>query len=172
VGGQKYLPPAFSAFPRVNGKVLRRPVPQQLTFVIIIATMPRGNELSPQLRARICALADIGWPYPMIARKYELSFWTVRYTIRMEGKRTANKSLQRSGRPKIIDEQTKQDLLEMVWQQPRNTMEFFTNFVRSKVDSELHAKSVKRLFRTLGMKKWKTLRRPLLTEAHAAKRLF
>jgi hypothetical protein len=58
----------------------------------------RGPELSPQLRARICELRSLGWPYNRICEKYlEILRSTIGGTCRNEAKRLNNFSNPQSG---------------------------------------------------------------------------
>ncbi|KAI8689841.1 hypothetical protein LRP88_13857 [Fusarium phalaenopsidis] len=62
--------------------------------------MPRGKELSPQLRARLCELRDRGYSFRQIHHCHrEVPLSTIRYTIKQEAKRKENASLPRSGAP-------------------------------------------------------------------------
>lgn len=75
--------------------------------------MPRGKELTPQLRSRICELHSIGWGARRIHRKHpEIPVGTIRTTISREHLRDNNGTRPRSGRPQKLTEEHRNRLWE------------------------------------------------------------
>ena len=45
---------------------------------------PRGKELSPHLRTRICEAKALGLTYPQIVARYNVTFGAAKYTVAQE----------------------------------------------------------------------------------------
>lgn len=82
--------------------------------------MPRGKELTPQLRSRICELHSIGWGAKRIHRKHpEIPVGTIRTTISREHLRDNNGTRPRSGRPQKLTEEHRNRLWEALTSNPK-----------------------------------------------------
>jgi hypothetical protein len=108
------------------------------------------------MRARICELHDIGWGYKRIHTRYsQIPLSTIQYTIKKENQRNDQQSLPRSGRPKALTSEQQNHLREL----------------QIAVDTSPSKSTVRRLSRSLHMRKWKQRNRPEITEGNATKRL-
>lgn len=78
------------------------------------ATMPRGHELTPQLRSRICELRTQGFSHAKIKKAHpEIPLGTIKSTLRREAHRVDNQTNPRSGRPRAVTDETR-DLINAV----------------------------------------------------------
>jgi transposase len=129
----------------------------------------RNQELDPYTRTRICELKNTaGWSYKQIQQEYPtIPKSTIQSTIRREAQRVDNHSIARSGRPRKLSEEDRDRILEAIHGNPRITREDLLATVDYKVKKD----SIRRLLNVEGLRKWRCLNRPYLTEEHAAKRL-
>ncbi len=121
------------------------------------AMAPR-KELSPQLRARITELRSAQWSYGRIAKKHKISRSTVITTCKREAIRKENASCTRSGRPRKIDEVTR-DLLydEAVNNTARVTWDELTAKAVEWCGQDVKKRSVQRLFKQMVNDKGRTV---------------
>jgi len=127
----------------------------------------RGPELSPVLRARICELRSLGWSYDRIKKKHpEIPKSTIGDTCRNEARRINQASQPRSGAPRVIDDETRDHLVDIV--DNINPDIKWRDLTR---ETSAHQRSVQRLFHDMGRRKWKKLSRPELLPEHAQRRL-
>ncbi|KAL6412216.1 transposase [Ilyonectria robusta] len=76
--------------------------------------MPRGHELTPQLRSRICELRTQGFSHAKIKKAHpEIPLGTIKSTLRREAHRVDNQTNPRSGRPRAVTDETR-DLINAV----------------------------------------------------------
>ncbi|KFY81201.1 hypothetical protein V499_00027 [Pseudogymnoascus sp. VKM F-103] len=133
--------------------------------------MGRGPELSVETRVRILELHDIGWSLQKIATKHTLSKATVQSTISKARERErvngGQSSLPRLGAPRVITEDERDAIMENTIQNPYVTHEE----LRKKHAPQLSLRTMQRLCHEMDRRKWMCLRRPALTEEHAATRL-
>lgn len=74
----------------------------------------KGEELTPQLRSRICELKRIEWSYSKIKAKHsEVPLSTIKSTVLNERKRVDSQSKPRSGRPRQITEEQRDHLYDL-----------------------------------------------------------
>ncbi len=131
----------------------------------------RGPELSAETRARILELYDIGWSLQKIATKHTLAKSTVQSTISKARERAqtgkGQASLPRPGQPRVISEDERDAIMENTMQNPYVTHEE----LRKRHAPQSSIRTMQRLCNEMERRKWMCLRRPALTEAHAAARL-
>lgn len=121
--------------------------------------MARSNELTPALRERICELHAIGWGYGRVHKRYPwIPLSTTRYTIKKEQERRNGVSKPRSGRPKKLTEDDKNQILESIHGNPRTTHEDLL----AKVDHKVKLRSIQRLLNAENLRKWRCSWRPYL----------
>lgn len=82
--------------------------------------MPRGKELSPQLRSRICELrTNARLTYRQIHQLHpEVPLSTIKYTVKVESQRKDCATLLRPGRPPKLSEDDRDHLYEVVTDNP------------------------------------------------------
>ena len=89
--------------------------------------MPRGPELSVEIRVRILELHDIGWSLQKIATKHSLTKATVQSTISRARERErvngGQASLPRKGAPRVITEDERDAIMETTMCNPHVTHE-------------------------------------------------
>ena len=134
--------------------------------------MPRGREITPYIRTKICEAKACGLKNKEIAHCHQVTIDTVKYTLKREWLRVENASHSRSGRPRKIDAPTRDYLVDVAFHEsPRITWRCLTAKAAEETGESVHKRSVQRLFSQMNMRKWKCLRRPALLPEHAAKRL-
>ncbi|KAI8683215.1 hypothetical protein LRP88_04812 [Fusarium phalaenopsidis] len=130
--------------------------------------MPRGKELSPQLRARLCELRDRGYSFRQIHHCHrEVPLSTIRYTIKQEAKRKENASLPRSGAPRKLTGEQRDQLYEAVTTNPHITHQDLL----ASVDNAVKERSLRYLLREMDKRKWLRRKRNPLTQFQADRRL-
>ena len=73
---------------------------------------PGSKELTPTTRARICELHSIGWSYKKIHDRYpNVSYSTIRYTVKKEASRKDQLSNYRSRQPKKLSPEQQAELI-------------------------------------------------------------
>jgi hypothetical protein len=129
---------------------------------------PRGPELSPRIRARICELRSLGWSYSRIHSKHpELSISTIGSTCRKEASRANNATCARPGRPCVITEEQ----YDLLYDMAITASSISYKKLQGEVAPDASVQSVKRLLQEMNVRKWQRLQRPALTEDHAYARL-
>ena len=130
--------------------------------------MPRGKELSPQMRSRICELKSIGWGAKRIHKKHpEIALSTIHYTLRKETERINCASLPRSGRPPALTPKNRQKILHTIDNNPHVT----TGDLLEGVSHACKATALRAFLRDSNRRKWQQRKRVGLTEELARKRL-
>jgi transposase len=130
--------------------------------------MPRGVELSPQMRSRICELRSIHWSYGRIHRKYpEIPISTIQTTCRRERIRQDNQTRPRIGAPRKLSEQQRDHIYDTIQQNPH----VMIPDLLAEVDHVVKKRSIQRLLNEMDMRKWKQRRRAEIKPEHAAARL-
>ena len=110
---------------------------------------PRGKELSPNLRTRICEAKALGLTYPQIVARYHVTLSAAKYTVAKERARgTENASRPRSGRPRIIDEPTRDLLVGTAYHGEDSRIKWrdLTIIAQDESGFSIHQRSVQRLF--------------------------
>ena len=139
-----------------------------LLFIQPILPPQRRKELSPTLRARICELRYAGWSYGEIAIQVSrfgdrVSQSTVQTTCNREIERVDNASKPRSGRPRVITEEERDQMYDIV--------EHDDPFIKWRdlacVCETAHERSVRRVFADMHRRKWRCYKRLLLPPAYA-----
>jgi transposase len=131
--------------------------------------MARGRELSPQLRSRICELRSIGFSANRIHKIHpEIPLGTIRTTIRRESQRDDNTTRVRSGRPRILSEEDRDHIYDIVaHQNPHVKMRDLCREVSDKAKK----RTMQRLLREMNLRKWLQIKRPALTETQVRARM-
>lgn len=131
--------------------------------------MPRGKELSPSLRSRICELKRQGYSYRQVHKAFpEVPIGTIKTTCRREAQRgTENTSLPRSGAPRKLTAEQRDQIYETITTTPHIPMRDLLD----SVDNAIKLRSIRYLLREMGKRKWLQKKRPALTEERARKRL-
>ena len=70
-------------------------------------------ELSPNLRAKICEARSLEMSYQEIALRHNIKLRTAISTVKFELQRAQNKNRPRSGRPRLINENSRDILYEL-----------------------------------------------------------
>jgi transposase len=132
-------------------------------------TRRRNHELDPFTRTKLVELKKVaGWTYKEIHAQYpSIPIGTLKTTIARESKRIDNQSMQRSGRPRKLDDDDRAKLLNAIDENPHVSYEDLL----STVDHKVKRASIWRLLAEEGRRKWLVLDRPALTPFHAQKRL-
>jgi len=131
--------------------------------------MARRSELSPQMRSRICELHSLRYSHARIHKIHpEIPLGTIKTTIRREALRVDNQTRPRSGAPRRITEEQRDQIYDTVTH--TNPHISYKDLLDS-VDNVVKERSLRGLLREMGRRKWRQLRRPQLTIAQAAARL-
>jgi hypothetical protein len=114
--------------------------------------MPRGKELSPQMRSRICELYSIYYSTRRIHNIYlEIPVSTIKYTIQKEALRNNNQSLPQVGPPRKLLDKDRDHLHNIAaHQDPYIKIQDLIN----KVDQPVSKDTVCRAFQEMHKKKW------------------
>lgn len=129
---------------------------------------PRGKDLSPQTRSRICELKAYGLSYKQIhAVHHNIPLSTIKSTVLLERKRNDNQSQPRSGCPWKLTEEQRDHLYDLSVHKPHIRI----RDMLSEVDHAVKERSIHGLLNEMGRRKWKQLQRPEIHEIHAQKRL-
>jgi transposase len=130
----------------------------------------KGKELSVQARSRICELhTAAGYGAKKIHSLHpEWSINTIKTTIRRESLRNDNVTRKRSGMPRRLSDEQRDYLYDII----THTNPHATNHdLCAEVDYTVKERTIQRLVRELGRKKWLQRRRPDITPEHAKQRL-
>jgi hypothetical protein len=112
---------------------------------------PRGRELSPQIRSRICELRSLGWSYGRIHLKHpELSLSAISGTCRKEATRVNNATNFRAGRPRVITEEQRDLLYDTATTTPSISYEK----LQAEAAPDASIRSIKRLLQEMHLRKW------------------
>lgn len=131
--------------------------------------MASGAELSPQLRSRICELHSLSYSYTQIHKIHpEVKLSTIKTTCRRENLRVNNTTRPRSGAPRKISEVQRDYIYDIVVNQnPHIT----NRDLLDEVNAICKERTLQRLLRELGRRKWRQRRRPEIKAHHAQARL-
>lgn len=131
--------------------------------------MPRGKELSPQLRSRVCELHSLGYGYKRIHKIHpEIPVSTIQTTIRREAVRRDNQSRPRSGAPKKLSEEQRDRIYDIVTHEKPHIS---TEDLLKEVNHAIKERALRYLLREMGRRRWLRKKRLMLTPQHAAARL-
>ncbi|KAJ0135309.1 hypothetical protein HZ326_20819 [Fusarium oxysporum f. sp. albedinis] len=131
--------------------------------------MPRGKELSPSLRSRICELRRQGLTHSQIKKHFpDIPLGTIKTTLRREAQLGAdNISLPRSGAPRKLTEEQRDQIYDTVTTDPHITMRDLLD----SVDNAVKLRSLRYLLREMNKRKSMQKKRVALTPLQARKRL-
>ena len=132
--------------------------------------MGAGKELSPSTRSRICSLRTSGkWSYNRIREEYpSIPRSTIVDTCRKEAIRgQENTSRKRIGRPQILSEFDRDLIYDAIQEKPSIKYDTLLDLVDYKIGRE----TLRRVLKEFGLRKWRKIKRPQLTENDARLRL-
>ena len=119
------------------------------------------------MRSRICELHSLRYSHARIYKIHpEIPLGTIKTTIRREALRVDNQIRPRSGAPRRITEEQRDQIYDTVTH--TNPHISHRDLL---VDNVVKERSFRGLLREMGRRKWRQLRRPQLTIAQAAARL-
>lgn len=130
---------------------INQPLYQPLSINLSI-NMPRGPELSPSTRSRICSLrSDANLSYNDIAIRFlSIPRSTIIYICKKESQRGRdNHTCKRSGRPRILSNQERDLIYDYIQQHPSYRYYKLLDLVDYKI-SEL---TLRVLLKDLGLRK-------------------
>ena len=114
--------------------------------------MIRGQELSPQLRSRICELKRIGYGPAKIHKIHpDISINTIKTTLRREAERENNASKKRSGRPRKLTEEDRDYIYDLVKHQNPHIIH---RDLLAAIDNKINYRSLRYLLKEMGTCKW------------------
>ena len=121
------------------------------------------------MRSRICELSSLHYSHTRIHQIHpEIPLGTIKTTIRREKTRIENQSKKRPGRPRKLTEEQRDSIYYTVeYENPHITH----RDLLTSVDNVIKDRSLRYLLREMNKRKWRQLKRPLLTAEHAAARL-
>lgn len=129
----------------------------------------RGPELDSVTRAQICELhATNGWGAVKIKqlRFPDIPRSTIQYTLTQESKRKKQESLPRLGRPKLLTEDERNHICEVIQQTPSIS----TQDLLKEVDYKVKRQSIWRLTHEMGIQKLRKQKESTLSPQSTAKR--
>jgi hypothetical protein len=115
----------------------------------IHASYTPGKELSPHIRSIIIGLSLADKNATDISRSLQIPRTTVQRTIDLYTSRDANKSIRRSGRPKLYNGRDERRILRLVRQNPKIRW----RDVMHKLDLGISKRSFQRLLQKHGIRK-------------------
>lgn len=128
-----------------------------------------NTELTPQLRSRICQLRELCYSYGQIAKILpHIKKSTIITTCRREALRDDNVTRPRSGPPRKLSEEDRDHLYDIIKHQDAHIQH---RDLLHEVDDKIKVRSLQRLLREMGLRKWRQLKRPELKPHHAEARL-
>ena len=129
----------------------------------------RNCELDVNLRTQITTLKEVAkWFYNQIHKKFpHIPLSTIKTTCLRSRIRQKEESLKRSGRPKILNEDDRQKILQKIHEDPRASYDDLLSEADYKCKKDLIA----RLLSAEGLRKWRVMKRLYLKPEHAAARL-
>jgi transposase len=128
----------------------------------------RRTELTPQLRSRLCELRSLGLSFSQIHRHHpEVCLKTIQTTVYRENHRINNESRKRSGAPRKLSEEQRDHIYDLATHNPH----IKNRDLLEEVDEAIKKRSIQRLLREMGKRKWKQKQRPEIKAYHAEKRL-
>jgi hypothetical protein len=131
--------------------------------------MGRSPKLSPQARSRICELASLRYTPTQIHKIHpEWKISTIKTTVKRESLRVDNITSPRSGRNRILIAEQRDKVYDTV---KHHDLHIKIRDLLREVDDIVKKRTMQRLLRELGAKKWLQKKRQRLTPAIAQKRL-
>ena len=131
--------------------------------------MPRGPEIDPQTRSRICELKLAGWKYTHIMARFpDIPLSTLKTTVNREKDRENNVSKPRSGAPKKLTEEDAECIRARIRADPHSKYDDLL----AEVNWKVKRRSIQRLLGLENMRKWRQRKRPYIEDYHAIQRLI
>ncbi|KAJ5938323.1 hypothetical protein N7466_001457 [Penicillium verhagenii] len=126
-----------------------------------MAARHRGCELAPYERTKLIELKSIGWSYKEIHDRYpSIPISTIKSTwLRSNQKGPSQETLPRSGPPKKLNEEDKENILQAIDDNPCVKYDELL----ATVDHKVCRDTMWRLLREENKREWLRLRRPALT---------
>jgi len=138
-----------------------------LSYRVMPFVTPRGPELSPQMRLRLCELNSIGYGAKRISKIHPATtLSTIKYTLRKETIRKNNTSIPRSGAPGKLSEEQRDSVYGPTERRPDITHKDLL----ASIDYAVKERALRMLFHEMNKRKWKKLRRPQIQICYAEAR--
>jgi transposase len=133
------------------------------------SSRPRGAELDPFTRTRICVLKTTAkWTYGQIQKEYpHIPISTIKSTVLRESVRVNNHSKARSGRPQKLKDEDRARIREAFHANPRVTYDELLALVDHKVGKD----SLRRFLQDDGLRKIQSPLRPSMPRKGATKQV-
>jgi Transposase len=141
--------------------------PQRSVLSSISGNRAFNHQLSPYQRGKIIGLTHSGQKSTDIQGLLNVSRGAVRSTLKLDSLGLEGDTQLRSGRPKSYSEATERKILRHVRLHPKDT---YTQVILA-CDLIIKRGTIRSILSRHGITNWRARRRPLLTEANAAKRL-
>ena len=127
----------------------------------------RKPDIPSEKRAQMIQMRDCGYTYKRIAQSFGYSHSTVFSTIKAH--RDSNgRTMPRSGAPNVLSDQDKRHVLRNLHREPKIT---YKRLIDESGLPPNKRRTVRRWLHSIGVDKWRSKRRPLLSEENAAQRL-
>lgn len=113
--------------------------------------MPRGSELDPQTRSRICELKQVGGSYTQIQKRFpHIPLGTIQSTVQREKTRENCVSKPLSGAPKKLSEDDIQRIKTRIQEDPHIKY----RALLAEVDCKLTKWTIQQLLAAENIRKW------------------
>lgn len=145
------------------------PVVRTLKVPPVRPARRKKQEIDPFTRTKLVELKNVAkWTYSQIHREYPgIPISSIKYTVQQANKRADNLSLPRSGRPRKLSEEERDQIFDSIHGNPMITHDDLL----ADLDHKIAKSSLRRLLYEMDLRKWKQLERPELSDACAIKRL-
>ena len=144
-----------------------------ISFTTMAPTTPKKKqkaprkEYSPHTRGRVFSYWESGRKYKWISEELSVPTNSIPGIVRRYRQQHKGQSVSRSGRPKILQERDVRHILRLAKEDPFIS----THTIRNELGFSASVTTIYRVILQTGLRHWKALRRPKLSEEHAAKRL-
>jgi hypothetical protein len=141
--------------------------PQRSVLGTISGNRAFNHQLSPYQRGRILGLTEGGLKSSYIEDLLNVSCGAIQSTLNLEHLRNEGNTQARSGRPREYTDATERRILRHVRLHPKD---IYAQLILV-CDLSIKKTTIKTILTRYSITNWRAKRRPLLTEANAAKRL-
>jgi transposase len=142
-----------------------------LTFQIILKTMPRNQQLTDFERGRIIGQWECGKKTRQIAEALGHSQSQVSRAIKAFRDKGQTSVEPRSGRPKIFTERNKRHLTQIVTKNRQITLDELTQEINEVLTESVSTRTVRRYLHEVGFHSLVGVRKPFVSEVNRTKRL-
>ncbi|CAK9801095.1 Transposable element Tc1 transposase [Anthophora plagiata] len=132
---------------------------------------PKISELSISRREKIILLRHEGESYRKIGEKLNINFSTVRYVIKKQEETGSIKNKRRSGRPKILSNRDRRQIIKQVSKEPFTSAQSITNQIAAISGKVVCAQTVRNGLHNVGLCGRTARKRPFINERNRLKRL-